>query len=81
MVLANKETLFTSPVLWIEMAVNEALDQMEHKGCAILYSASNENKEGGSARTVRIKAGAEGARFCLYSLLSLCGSRLLGVVL
>ncbi|MBR8766163.1 pirin family protein [Porphyromonas levii] len=61
---ANNETLFTY-LFSGEMAVNEALDQMEHKGCAILYSASNENKE--ECETVRIKAGAEGARFALFA--------------
>ncbi|MDO5016765.1 MAG: pirin family protein [Porphyromonas sp.] len=60
----NDETLFIY-LLSGDVAVNEGLDNFEEKGCAIRFSASNENAD--EYETVEIKAGAEGARFVLLA--------------
>lgn len=62
--IANNQTLFTY-LFSGDMAVNEPLDMMEHKGCAVLFSASSESEE--EYDVVRIKAGADGARFALLA--------------
>lgn len=62
--IANNQTLFTY-LFTGEMAVNEPLDMMEKKGCAVLFTASSDSKE--EADVLRVKAGAEGARFALLA--------------
>lgn len=60
----NDETLFTY-LLDGTLAVNKALDQFEQKGCAVLFTASNEDRD--TKEMVRVKAGSEGARFVLLA--------------
>ncbi|MDO5036661.1 MAG: pirin family protein [Porphyromonas sp.] len=62
--IANNETLFTY-LFTGEMAVNEELDDMERKGCAVLYAPTTTSKE--DHDILRIKAGKEGARFALLA--------------
>lgn len=60
----NSKTLFAY-LLCGDIAVNEALDQYESKGCAVLFGASDDEEN--NFEEVRIKAGEEGARLVLLA--------------
>lgn len=60
----NSKTLFTY-LLSGDIAVNDSLDQWEGKGCAVLFTASNEDES--AYEQVQVKAGEEGARFVLLA--------------
>lgn len=62
--VANNQTSFTY-LFSGELAVNEDLNEMERRGCAVLFSASNEETD--VYETVRVKAGVNGARFALLA--------------
>lgn len=47
------------------LAVEGGLSTYEHKGCAVLFSASNGNV--GEKETIRVKAGENGSRFVLLT--------------
>lgn len=47
------------------LAPDSELKSFEHKGCAILFKASNENAD--ETEEIRVKAGPEGARFVILA--------------